>query len=160
MQTTVKPLASTFHLLETQQLGGWCPGPPAACRPRQVCAGKQVIRSWGRSGQSPHSTNEPHQSAAAERSIREAASCASAIPTPGPGRETQWLIQKVTKTSGSGKIQCQAVSLREAQESFKMQRGKGSSETGNLKTVFPGSQDAKLARSSEALQEMFSPKAS
>ena len=30
-----------------------------------------------------------------------------------------------------------------------------SSETGNLKTVFPGSQDVKLARSSEALQGMF-----
>lgn len=85
-------------------------------------------------GSSPRYANEPHQSTVAEVSIRKAAFCAPAIPTPGAGRETQWLIQKRTKTSHRGDIRCQAVSLREAEESFKMQTGDSSSETGDFKS--------------------------
>lgn len=51
------------------------------------------------------------------------------IAAPGAGRKTQWLIQKGTKISSRGDlvkllIQCQTLSLKEAEESFKTERAR------------------------------------
>lgn len=125
-QTIVEAWFQPLTPLNTEGgIKGCCPEAP---RLQQVLAGVCLQgghQQPGHIGMVPHTVQmnpvKPHrQRYLSGRQL----SVHRVIAAPGAGSKTQWLIQKGTKISSRGKllIQCQIVSLRETEESFKMQR--------------------------------------